>query len=63
MRPAITKKIDAANLSQNIDFSISRIHSDKSHAEIKSGSEVTLDQTDKSPFDEVADNTISNAIS
>ena len=52
------KKFDAANLSQNIDFSISRAHSDKSHADIKSGSEINLDQTDKTPFDEVADNVI-----
>ena len=34
------KKFDAANLSQNIDFSISSAHSDKSHADIKSGSEI-----------------------
>ena len=52
------KKYDAANLSQNIDFSISRAHSDKSHADIKSGSEINLYQTDKTPFDEVADNAI-----
>ena len=52
------KKFDAANLSQNIDFSISSAHSDKSHADIKSGSEINLDQTDKTPFDEVADNAI-----
>ena len=44
------KKFDAANLSQNIDFSISSAHSDKSHADIKSGSEINLDQTDKSPI-------------
>ena len=29
------KIFDAANLSQNIDFSISSAHSDKSHADIK----------------------------
>ena len=52
------KKYDAANLYQNIDFSISRAHSDKSHADIKSGSEINLYQTDKTPFDEVADNAI-----
>ena len=52
------KKFDAANLSQNIDFSIIRAHSDKSHADIKSGSEINLDQTDKTPFDEVAGNVI-----
>ena len=40
------KKIDAANLSRNIDFSVSSAHSDKSHGEIKSGSEINLDQTD-----------------
>ena len=50
------KKFDPANLSQNIDFSISSAHSDKSHADIKPGSEINLDQTDKTPFDEVADN-------
>ena len=52
------KKFDAANISQNIDFSISSAHSDKSHADIKSGSEINLYQTDKTPFDEVADNAI-----
>ena len=52
------KKFDSANLSQNIDFSSSSAHSDKSHADIKSGSEINLDQTDKIPFDEVADNAI-----
>ena len=52
------KKFEAANLSQNIDFSSSSAHSDKSHADIKSGSEINLDQTDKIPFDEVADNAI-----
>ena len=52
------KKFDAANLSQIIDFSISSVHSDKNHADIKSGSEIILDQTDKTPFDEVADNAI-----
>ena len=50
------KKFDAANLSQNIDFSISSAHSDKSHADIKSGSERNLYQTDKTPFDEITDN-------
>ena len=34
------KKFNAANLSQNINFSISSAHSDKNHAEIKSGSEI-----------------------
>ena len=38
------KIFDAANLSQNEDFSISSTHSDKSHVEIKSGSEINLDQ-------------------
>ena len=38
------KIFDAANLSQNVDFSISSTHSDKSHVEIKSGSEINLDQ-------------------
>ena len=52
------KKFDAANLSQNIDFSIGSAHSDKSHADIKSRSDINLDQTDKTPFDEVADNAI-----
>ena len=52
------KTFGAANLSQNIDFSISSAHSDKSHADIKSGSEINLDQVDKTPFDEVADNAI-----
>ena len=52
------KKFDVANFSQNIDFSISSAHSDKSHADIKSGSGINLDQTDKTPFDEVADNAI-----
>ena len=52
------KKIDAANLSQNIDLSISSAHGNKSHAEIKSASETNLDQTDKLPFDEVAYNAI-----
>ena len=52
------KKIDAANLSQNIDFSISSAHSDKIYAKIKSGSEINLDQTDKPPFDKVTDNAI-----
>ena len=36
------KKFEAANLSQTIDFSISSAHSDKTHAEIKSGSEQLL---------------------
>ena len=49
------KKIDAANLSQTIDFRISSTHSDKGHAEIKSESEITLGQIDKPSFDEVAD--------
>ena len=53
------KKFEAANLSQTIDFSTSSAHSDKTHAEIKSGSEINLDQTDKPPFDKVADNVIS----
>ena len=52
------KKFNAANLSQTIDFSISSAHSDKIHAEIKSGSEINLDQTDKPLFDKVADNAI-----
>ena len=38
------KIFDAANLSQNVDFSISSTHNDKSHVEIKSGSEINLDQ-------------------
>ena len=54
------KEIDRGNLSQNIDFSISS--SDKSHAEIKSGSDITLDETDKPPFDKVADNAINQLI-
>ena len=33
-----------------------------SNAEIKSGSEINLDQTDKPPFDEVADNAINQLI-
>ena len=56
------QEIDAVNLSQNIDFSISSTHSNKSHAEIKSGSQITLDETDKPPFDEVADNAINQLI-
>ena len=64
------KKIDAANLSRNINFSISSAHSDKSHEEIKSGSQINLDQTDKPLldhgtipcFDEVADNAINQLI-
>ena len=56
------KKIDAVNLSQNIDFSISSAHSNKSHAEIKSGSEINVDQTDKPPLDEIADNAINQLI-
>ena len=49
------------NLTQQIYlkiFSISDAHGNKSHTEIKSGSEINLDQTDKTPFDEVADNAI-----
>ena len=52
------KKFDAANLSQTIDFSIRSANSDKTHAEIKSGSEINLDQTEKPPFDKVADNAL-----
>ena len=40
------KNIDAANLSQNVDFDISSTHSEKIHIEIKSRSEINLDQTD-----------------
>ena len=56
------KEIDRGNLSQNIDFNIISTYSDKSHAEIKSGSEITLDETDKPPFDKVADNAINQLI-
>ena len=56
------KKIDAANLSENIDFGINSAHSNKSRAEIKSGSEINLDQTDELPFDEFADNAINQLI-
>ena len=56
------KNFDLANLSQTIDFNISRGHSDKSHVENKSGSEINLDKTDKPPFDEVADNAINQLI-
>ena len=42
------KKFGKVNLSQAINFSINSAHSDKTHAEIKSGSEINLDQTDKS---------------
>ena len=56
------KKIDAANLSQNIEFSNSSTHSDKSHAEIKSGPEINLDQIDKSLFHDVSDNAINQLI-
>ena len=56
------QEIDAVNLSQYIGFSISSTHSNKSHAEIKSGSQITLDETDKPPFDEVADNAINQLI-
>ena len=52
------KKFDAANLSQNIDFSISSAYNNKSHADIKSESEINLDQTDKTLSHEVADNAI-----
>ena len=51
-----------ANLSQNIDFNISIGHSNKSHVENKSGSEINLDKMDKSFFDEVADNVINQLI-
>ena len=54
------KKIDAVNLSQNIDFSISSAHSNKSHAEMKS--EINVDQTEKPPLDEIADNAINQLI-
>ena len=56
------KEIDRGNLSQNIDFNIISTYSDKSHAEIKSGSEITLDETDKPTFDKVADNAINQLI-
>ena len=53
---------DTANLSQKMDFNISSGHSDKNHEENKSGSEINLDEMDKSPFDEVADNAINQLI-
>ena len=56
------KNYDAANLSQNIEFSNSSTYSDKSHAEIKSGPKINLDQTDKSLFHDVSDNTINQLI-
>ena len=53
---------DTANLSQEMDFNISSGHSDKNHEENKSGSEINLDEMNKSPFDEVADNAINQLI-
>ena len=56
------KKIDAANLSQNIDFNINSGPNHKSHVESKSRSELNLDKIDKPSFDEVADNAINQPI-
>ena len=47
------ENFEAATLSQNIDFNIISGHSDKSHAENRSGSEINLDKMDKPPFYEV----------
>ena len=46
----------------NIDFNINSRHSDKSHVGSKSWSEINLDQMDKPPFNEVADNAINQMI-
>ena len=56
------EKFNSVYLTQNIDFSISSTHSSKSHAENKSWSQKTLDQTDKPPFDKVTDNSINQLI-
>ena len=56
------KNFDAANLSQNIDFSISIGHNDESHVENKTGSQINLDKMNKLPFNEVSDNAINQLI-
>ena len=56
------KNFDAANLSKNIDFSISIEHNDKSHVENKTGSQINLDKMNKPPFNEVSDNAINQLI-
>ena len=56
------KNFDAANLSQNIDFSISIGRNDESHVENKTGSQINLDKMNKPPFNEVSDNAINQLI-